>query len=253
MLSYVNVTKKYGEITAVDNVTVEFKSGVVNALLGPNGSGKSTMIKIAIGLIKPDSGSVSVDGVDPSRDPVSARRIIGYSPEEIVLYESLTPAELFSFVGSIYRIPKDIVKERINQLIRLFKLEEHMGKLIGELSHGNRRKVSLVLSLLHEPRVLLLDEPFSGLDPQAGRILKELMRKHARDGRTVVFSTHILEIAEAVAENIVIMSNGRVVGSGSPDELKKRLSASDMESAFLKATGLSEEVREMIRILWGSE
>jgi ABC-2 type transport system ATP-binding protein len=170
-----------------------------------------------------------------------------------VLYESLTPAELFSFVGSIYRIPKDIVKERINQLIRLFKLEEHMGKLIGELSHGNRRKVSLVLSLLHEPRVLLLDEPFSGLDPQAGRILKELMRKHARDGRTVVFLTHILEIAEAVAENIVIMSNGRVVGSGSPDELKKRLSASDMESAFLKATGLSEEVREMIRILWGSE
>ncbi|RZN60644.1 MAG: ABC transporter ATP-binding protein [Thermoproteota archaeon] len=253
MLSYVNVTKKYGEITALDNVTVEFKSGVVNALLGPNGSGKSTMMKIAIGLIKPDSGSVSVDGVDPSRDPVSARRIIGYSPEEIVLYESLTPAELFSFVGSIYRIPKDIVKERINQLIRLFKLEEHMGKLIGELSHGNRRKVSLVLSLLHEPRVLLLDEPFSGLDPQAGRILKELMRKHARDGRTVVFSTHILEIAEAVAENIVIMSNGRVVGSGSPDELKKRLSVSDMESAFLKATGLSEEVREMIRILWGSE
>ncbi len=252
MLSYLDVTKLYGEVKALDGVTVEFRSGVINALLGPNGSGKSTMMKMSVGLVRPDSGQVRVDGVDPSKDPVAARRIVGYSPEEIVLYESLTPAELFSFVGSIHGIPKETLKERVNTLIRLFRLEEYMGKLIGELSHGNRRKVSIALALLHDPRVVILDEPFSGLDPQAGKILKELLRKYANEGRTVLFSTHVLELAEAVADRITILHQGRVVGFGSPKDLKERLAAADLETAFLKATGLSEEVRELLETLWGS-
>jgi len=252
MLSYLDVTKSYGDVRALDGVTVEFRSGVINALLGPNGSGKSTLMKMAIGLVRPDSGQVRVDGIDPSSDPVAARRVVGYAPEEIVLYESLTPAELFSFVGAVHGISEDVLRRRVEALTRLFGLEEHMGKIVGELSHGNRRKVSIALALIHDPRVVVLDEPFSGLDPEAGKILKELLRKYASEGRTVLFSTHILELAEVVAERITILHRGSVVGFGSPEDLKERLAAADLETAFLKATGLSDEVRKLLETLWGS-
>jgi len=251
MLIYQGVSKRFRGNVVLDGVSVEFRPGVVHALLGPNGSGKSTLMKMALGLVRPDSGRVVVGGVDPVRDPVSARRIVGYCPEEVVLYESLTPGELFSFVSSIYGVPNGFLRERIERLVRLFKLGDQVGKLCGELSLGNKRKLSLILALLHEPAVLILDEPFNGLDPESGRILKELLRKLASERGTVVFSTHILEIAEAVADNVVILSRGRVVGAGSPKELKERLSAPDLESVFLRATGLSDEVKEMIRLLWG--
>lgn len=242
--------KRYGEVVAVNGVTASFEPGIVNVLLGPNGSGKSTLMKMAVGLVKPDEGKVTVDGMDPSADPVSIKRIVGYAPEEIMIYESLTPAETFSFLGSVYGIPHEELERRVKLLIRLFKLEEQMSKFGGELSHGNRRKVLLASALLHEPKVLVLDEPFNGLDPEAGRVLKELLKKYVSEGRTVLVSTHILELAEAIADRITIMHAGRVVATGTPEELEKE--AKDLESAFMRATGLSSELQELLKALWGS-
>ena len=138
-------------------------------------------MKMAIGLVKPDEGRVSVNGIDPSTDPISVKRIVGYAPEEIIMYESLTPAETFSFLGSVYKIPHGELEHMVKMLIRLFKLEEQMSKFGGELSHGNKRKVLLASALLNESKVLVLDEPFNGLDPEAGRVLKELLKKYAKE------------------------------------------------------------------------
>ncbi len=251
MLSYRGVRKRYGDVVALDGVTASFEPGVIHAILGPNGSGKSTLMSMAVGVVRPDEGEVRVDGVDPSRDPVAARRLVGYVPEENVLYESLTPAELISFVGSVYEIGSDDLEERTRTLVALLKLEGEMGKLCGELSHGNRRKVSIALALLHDPEVILMDEPFSGLDPEVGRVLREIMRKAAAEGKTVVFSTHVLELAEAVADEITIVHAGRVVARGAPDELKGMRDAEDLESVFLEVTGLAGEVRDLLSMLWG--
>ncbi len=246
MLKYEEVSKRYGDVTALDGVTVDFPPGKIHALLGPNGSGKSTMMKMSIGLVKPDSGKVRVDGIDPISDPVKARMVVGYSPEEIVIYESLTPAEYLSFLGYVYHIPREVMEERASRLIRLFKMEEHMGKLGGELSHGNRRKVLIMSALIHDPRVIILDEPFSGLDPEIARVLKEIMRKYADEGRTVIFSTHILELAEAVADEVTIMHRGRVVAKGPMEELKGK---KDLESYFLEVTGLTSELENLLKAL----
>ncbi len=246
MLRYEGVTKRYGNVQALKGVTVEFQPGRIHALLGPNGSGKSTLMKMAIGLVKPDSGSVRVDGIDPVEDPISARKVVGYAPEEIVIYESLTPAEYLSFLGYVYGIPKEELEPRLRTLIKIFKMEEHMGKLGGELSHGNRRKLLIMSALIHDPRVLILDEPFSGLDPEIARVLKELMRKYAEEGRVVVFSTHILELAEAVADEVTIMHLGEVVAKGPMEELRGK---KDLETYFLEVTGLTSELEELLKAL----
>ncbi|ACB07538.1 ABC transporter ATP-binding protein [Candidatus Korarchaeum cryptofilum] len=245
MLSYRDVSKRYGDVIALKGVTLEFQPGKIHALLGPNGSGKSTLMKIALGLVKPDSGSVRVYDVDPVRDPIGARRLIGYVPEEVLIYESLTPSEWFSFVGSIYGMDRELLRERLDTLIRVFKMEEHMGKLGGELSLGNKRKVMLITALMKEPKVLILDEPFSGLDPEVARVLKEILRRKAEEG-VVIFSTHILELAEAVADDITILRYGEVVARGPISELRGK---KDLESYFMEVTGLSSELQELLKAL----
>lgn len=246
MLRYEGVSKSYGGTVALRGVTVEFQRGKIHALLGPNGSGKSTLMKIAVGLVKPDSGRVTVDGIDPVRDPISARMIVGYVPEEILIYESLTPAEWLSFLGQIYGIRKEALRGRLSSLIRAFKMEEQMGKLGGELSLGNKRKLMIIGALLHEPKVLILDEPFSGLDPEVARVLKEVMMRRAQEGGTVVFSTHVLELAEAIADEVTIIHSGEVVAKGPTRELRGK---SDLESYFMEVTGLSSELQELLKAL----
>ncbi len=253
MLRYVNVTKQFGGIVAVNDVSIHFEPGKIYALLGPNGSGKSTLMKLALGVIKPDFGKIFVGSVDPSTDPISARKIVGYSPEDVILYESLTPAEHISFVGSIYGLNKKELDKRVKMLIKLFKMNEHMNKLVGELSRGNKKKLSLILALLHDPKILILDEPFSGLDPEIGRVLKELMKKHAKESKVVLFSTHILELAEAVADEIAIMHRGKIIEVGSKMELRDKLQAKNLEDVFMEVTGLSTELKDLLTILWGAE
>jgi len=251
MISYVNVTKRFGDTLAVDNVTIVFEPGKIHALLGPNGSGKSTLMKMALGVVTPDEGEVRVCNINPSLNPVEAKKIIGFVPEENIVYESLTPAELLSFIGSIRGLSSLELKERVDTFVKLFRLEEHMGKLCGELSHGNKRKVLIAAALLHDPKVIILDEPFTGLDPGSGKVLKEILKKSVKEGKTIVFSTHILELAEAVAEEVTIMHSGRVVARGNPEELRSELKAADLESVFLEKTGLSAEIKELLKVLWG--
>ena len=251
MIRYLDVSKKYGEVVALDNISLEIQNGKITALLGPNGSGKTTLFKITLGVLRPDSGKIYIDDLDVVENPIEARRIIGYSPEDITLFESLTPLEMFNFISKVYGLGDKQYEKQLQLYIKLFNLNSYMNKLCGELSHGNRRKVSLVSALLHDPKVLLLDEPFTGLDPEAGRILKEILKKNASENKVVMFSTHILEIAEAVADYIIIISNGRVVAEGSPDELRGMMQHRDLESVFLEVTGLSREVEQLIRTLWG--
>ncbi len=252
MLEYRNVVKRYGGVVAVDGISVKFDAGRINALLGPNGSGKSTMMKMALGVVRPDSGEVLVDGMNPISDALKVRRVVGYAPEEIILYESLTLTELFSFLREVYGIPREEAEQRIRFLAKLFKMEENMNKLIGELSHGNKRKILVASALFHNPKVLILDEPFSGLDPEVGRVLKEMMRKYANEGNTVIFSTHVLEIAEAVADEVTIVYKGKLVAKGSTDELRNKVRAADLESIFMKVTGLESDLKELLDTLWGA-
>lgn len=246
MLKYENVVKSYGNVRALKGVSLELGPGKVHALLGPNGSGKSTLIKMAVGLVKPDSGKVRVFDIDPAEDPISARRIVGYMPEEPLIYESLTPAEWLSFLGYVHKIPADVLKERLNTLVKVFKMEDQMGKLGGELSLGNKRKLMLISALINDPKVIILDEPFSGLDPEIARVLKEMMKRKAEEGKIIIFSTHILEIAEAVADEMTIMHYGEVVAKGNISELKGKR---DLESYFMEVTGLSSELQELLKAL----
>ncbi|HDM23415.1 ABC transporter ATP-binding protein [archaeon] len=246
-IEFRGVYKTYDGVIALEDVSLEIPSGKVCALLGPNGSGKSTLMKIALGLVKPDAGTVSVNGLDPFKEPIRVRRIVGYVPEEITLYESLTPAEYLSFVASVYGIEDP--ESRALKLAELFEFTEHMYKLGGELSHGNRRKLMIISALMHDPKVLIFDEPFSGLDPTSGKVLKELLREYASRGRTVLLSTHILELAEAIADRVIVIHKGRVVAEGDVDELKKLTRRKEFEDVFFEVTGLSKDLDEMLKAL----
>ncbi len=250
MIIYTDIVKRYGDITALDHINLEINEGKITALLGPNGSGKTTLFKITMGLLKPDNGEVYVNGLNPIKQPIEVRKITGYSPEEISLFESLTPLETYKFLADIYEIKENDFKTRLQLYIKLFNINEEINKLCGELSHGNRRKISIISALLHDPDILILDEPFTGLDPEAAKILKEIMKKHASKNKIVIFSTHILEIAEAVADHIIIINKGKIVAQGTKEELTTIAKKSDLESIFLELTGLSKELNELIEILW---
>ena len=246
---YDGISKSFGDVLAVSEVNLRIPNGLLYALLGPNGSGKSTLMKLAVGMLKPDSGRILVNGVDATLDPISVRRSIGYMPEEVVTYDSLTPAEYLSFIASLYGMPDEIVQSRSRALVRLLTLDEYMAKPIGELSHGNRQKVVLAASIIHDPSVLILDEAFSGLDPESAKVLKETLLDYVSRGKTVIISTHVLEIAEAISKRVAIMQRGRLIAEGPLDELRSRTGAKDLEQAFLQVTGVSDEVQELLEVL----
>ncbi len=246
-LRYVNVWKYYGGKAVVKGVSLSIKPGEVTVLLGPNGSGKSTLFKMSIGIVKPEKGDVLINGVNPSKDPITARRIVGYVPEDPIIYESLEVTEYLSFILSVYGVNTD--EGRINAVIKALGLEEHVGKLIGELSHGNKRKVLIASVMLRDPPILVLDEAFSGLDAASARALKTWIRGKAWSGSAVLISTHILPIAEAVADKIVIIHEGVIKAEGSPGEIKGLGRGGELEDVYLKLTGYSREVEELVKAL----
>ena len=244
------VTKHYGTVVALDGVSLELRRGEIVGLLGPNGSGKSTLMKLFMGFMRPDHGRVLVLGQDPHENP-SVRARVGYVPEELALYESLTPKEFFDLVARIRRLEPRAYEERLNLLVRSLGLWDRMDDLIGSLSRGNKQKVALVAALLHEPEVLLLDEPMTGLDPAVARITKEILYDMRDRGTAILFSTHILELAEAVCDRIVILHRGRVVAEGTVDEILELAKEKSLEEVFLEVTGKAHEVYEVIRALKG--
>ena len=245
-----SVSKKFGDVWAVRDLSLRIGYGRVYGLLGPNGSGKSTTMKMILGLVKPDSGKILVDGIDVSKDPVEVRKIIGYVPETSRLYDYLTGIEYLDFIGEAYGMSPKERKRRIEEFLEAFELKGRENELISGYSKGMKQKIALIAALIHKPRILILDEPLSGLDPRSARIVKDLIHELAEEGVTTIFSTHILEIADAVCDELAIMYEGRKIAEGKPDELKQMAgeSGSTLEEVFLKLTG-AEDVREIVEAL----
>ena len=241
------VRKSFGGTEVIKGVSFRVGGGEVVALLGPNGSGKSTLFRMTVGVVVPDAGRVEVAGVDPSADPVRARAVVGYVPEEPVLWESISLGEYLSLTASIYGV--DLSPERYRAVLKVLGLEEHAGKLLGELSHGARRKAMIAAVMIRDPKALVLDEVFSGLDVASARAVKGWLREMAGKGVPALFSTHILPIAEVVADRVIVIAGGRVVADGSPDELKEVFRSEGLEEVYLKLTGYSPEVEAIVKAL----
>lgn len=250
-----DVYKSYGPVQALAGLNLRVMPGEIYGLLGPNGAGKSTMIKIITGLTELNSGGVRVLGFDPEESPVEIKSKIGYVPESTVLYESLTPREFFEFVASVRRLDGKTTDDRVSKLSVAFGLEEYYDSPIATLSMGTRQKVTLIASLLHEPPLLILDEPLNGLDAKSSRIFKDILSLHTRrPGSAVLFSTHIMEVAEHLCTRIGIIYKGKIIAEGSLDELRAKSSGAGgaqatLEEVFLRLTHEEEEVAETAKVL----
>ncbi|MDK2869749.1 MAG: type transport system ATP-binding protein [Pyrococcus sp.] len=249
MIEVEGLKKRFGSTEVLHGITFTVNNGEIYGLLGPNGSGKSTTMKILSGIIPPTEGKVIVEGIDVTKNPIEVKKIVGYVPETPALYESLTPAEFFSFIGSIRRIPKDVLQERVERLVNAFGIQEYMNQLIGTLSFGTKQKVSLISSLLHDPRVLILDEAMNGLDPKSARIFRELLLEFKKEGKVIVFSTHVLALAELICDRVGVMYNGNIIAEGSIEELKEMAKEKTLEDVFLKLTQAKEEVVHIVSAL----
>ncbi|WP_461864781.1 ABC transporter ATP-binding protein [Thermococcus sp.] len=249
MIEVENLAKTFGVTRAVNGISFKVHDGEIYGLLGPNGSGKSTTMKILAGILKPTAGRVLVDGIDAGRDPLKVKEIVGYVPETPVLYESLTPVEFFNFIGSIRNIPAEKLEERVNRLVEAFELKGYLHKYIGSLSFGTKQKISLISALLHDPRVLIMDESMNGLDPKSARILRELLLEFKSEGRSIVFSTHVLQLAEMICDRVGVIYNGEIIAEGTVDELKEFAHEESLEDVFLKLTESKDEIYTVIQAL----
>lgn len=233
MIEIRDLTKRYGDFTAVDRLTLAAAAGGIFGFLGPNGAGKTTTIRIIAGLSLPTSGSVRVNGIDVLAEPVRAKAVMGYIPDRPYLYEKLTGRELLHFVADLYRKDWRTCEPRAVELLRWFGLGDWIDARIENLSHGMKQKLVIVSSLVHDPAVLVIDEPMVGLDALAQRQVKQLFRRLAEEGKTIFLTTHTLSVAEAVCDRIAIINRGRIVATGTTAELKKE---SALEDVFLELT-----------------
>jgi ABC-2 type transport system ATP-binding protein len=236
------VVKRYHEILAVDDVNLTIKTGEIFGLLGPNGSGKSTTLKMLLGLVQPDSGAVNVLGIDVQKDPVAVKQLVGYVPESPRLYEFLTGIEYLDFIGDIYSMQTEEKKNRITEYLKALQLEGREGDMITGYSDGMKQKIALISAFLHRPKLLILDEPLSALDPRSARIVKDFLQELKAQGVTTIMSTHVLEIAQAVCDRIGIMYQGKLLALGNMKELRQlsKLPDSGLEEIFLKLTGTGD-------------
>ena len=230
------LTKTYGPLTALRDFSLEVPSGEIVALVGPNGAGKTTALTILVGLLAPTAGEARIAGFDVRRQAVEARRVMAFLPDQPFLYESLTVGEILGFVGGLYRLEPSLLRSRARQLLELFGLADTTHRRVGTLSFGMKSRLVLVTSLLHEPRVLIMDEPFFGLDPQTLRLIKQLLRERARAGMAVILSTHQLPVVEDLAHRIAVLGQGRLLALGTLDELKRSHGGQHLEELFFRLT-----------------
>ena len=237
-----SVVKRYNEILAVDHVDLTINQGEIFGLLGPNGSGKSTTLKMLLGLVRPDTGSVSVLGMDVQKDPVALKRLMGYVPESSRLYEFLTGIEYLDFIADVYGIQNAEKKNRVTEYLKALQLEGREGDMINSYSEGMKQKIALISAFLHKPKLLILDEPLNALDPRSARIVKDFLHELKTQGVTTILSTHVLEIAQALCDRIGIMYHGKLLALGNMKELRQmsKLPDSGLEDIFLKLTGTGD-------------
>jgi ABC-2 type transport system ATP-binding protein len=237
MIDLRDVTKKYGAKTAVNGLSLQVEAGELFAFLGPNGAGKTTTIKLMCGLLFPSAGTIRIAGYDMQQDGDRARQMISYVPDQPYLYEKLTGREFLQFIADMYGLPRDHGRRRIGDMIALFGLGDFVDDLTERYSHGMRQRTVFASALLHQPQVLIVDEPTVGLDPRSVRLLKDLLREEVSRGGTVFLSTHSLDIAEEVADRIGIVENGRLISCGTLESLRIQASHNgSLEDVFLKIT-----------------
>jgi ABC-2 type transport system ATP-binding protein len=236
------LTKRFGAQTAVDAISFEIPAGQIVGLLGPNGAGKSTTLKMLTGMIEPSSGKASVCGYDLRSQPIELKRHVGFVPESGAVFESLTGLEYLEMVAALYGIPPDAARARIRQFISFFDLSFNTltDKLLGAYSKGMRRKVVITSALLHNPEVVFFDEPLDGLDANAAVGFKTLIQTLAREGKTIVYSSHILDVVERVCNRVIIIDKGKLLLDGKPDELVASHDSGTLEKLFTQLTGGSE-------------
>ncbi|UCF61467.1 MAG: ABC transporter ATP-binding protein [Anaerolineaceae bacterium] len=251
MIQTTNLTRHYGSLAAVQDLNLKVEKGELFGFLGPNGAGKTTTIRMLVGLLRPSAGSVSVAGHDVEQEPLSVKRSVGYLAQTPLLYEKLTGREFLRFIGGLYSLNDDVIEARTEQLLALMDLSDRADHLIESYSGGMRHKIGMCGALLHEPPVLLLDEPLTGMDPYGARRIKDLLRDMCRQGNTVFLSTHVLEVAERVCDRVAILDQGRLIAVGTMETLRAQAQSTaetTLEDLFLKLTG-GETTAEMVSML----
>lgn len=250
MIRAIKLTKTFGDLQAVSAVDLHVQPGEIFGFLGPNGAGKTTTIRMLTGLLRPTSGQAMIGGYDIQTHPVEAKSLLGYVPDAPVLYEKLTGREFLDFMADLYRVEPRRKKTRISELLELFDLTERADDLIGSYSRGMKQKIAVAAALIHDPKVLILDEPTVGLDPRGARVLKDVLRALAQRKVTIFMSTHILEIAERMCTRVGIIDRGKIVACGTVPELRilSREASGTLEDIFLKLTG-GVEYAEIVRFL----
>jgi ABC-2 type transport system ATP-binding protein len=245
------LTKQFGSVQALNGLNFRVMPGEIYGLLGPNGAGKTTTIKVITGLVDPTSGWVTVGGFDPVKNPIEVKSRIGYVAENPILYESLSSRDFLEFVASIRKIDQNTVNRIITQLADAFDMAKYFDAPIATLSMGMKQKVALIASIIHQPPILLLDEPLNGLDAKSSRIIKDLLSLHTQKGGAVLFSTHIMEVAEHICTRIGIIYQGKVIAEGTLDQLKSKTGnkSETLEEVFLKLTNEEREVADKTRLL----
>ena len=234
MITFENVTKTYGSKRAVDNLSMTIEDGRIFSFLGPNGAGKTTTIKLMTGIVAPDTGVIKLDGIDIAKDPIEAKRRFGFVPDTFDMYERLTGREYLRFMGDIYCVAQAERKVHIEKYLQLFSLEDAYDQQIRGYSHGMKQKLAIIGALMHDPSIWILDEPMVGLDPQSVFLLKEEMRAHADKGHTVFFSTHVLDVAERLCDEIGIIKQGQLIAKGTLEQLRGEGGDGTLEELFLE-------------------
>ena len=231
MLRIEHLTKIYGEKKAVDDLSLHILPGEIFGFIGHNGAGKSTTIKSAVGILKFDEGMISICGKNIKDDPVACKKDLAYIPDNPDLYEFMSGIKYLNFIADIFAIPAGVRQEKIRKYADLFELTQDLGQPVSAYSHGMKQKLAVISAWLHDPKLIVMDEPFVGLDPKASHLLKEMMREHCNKGGAIFFSTHVLEVAEKLCDKVAIIKQGKLVKEGTMEEVK---GDDSLEEVFLE-------------------
>jgi len=249
MIEIIDFTRRFGSYTAVDRMNLNIEAGCVFGLLGPNGAGKTTTVKSIVGAIKPSSGKILINKKDVNLFPVEVKSIIGFVPENPVVFKSLTGLEYLYLVGKLYHIENATLEKKINDILGRFDLTERAGEQIIAYSKGMVQKLVIASAFLHNPSILILDEPLTGLDAKSVAILKQVITSFASRGKTVVFCSHILEIVEKLCDRMAILHNGRILSTGTSWDIIEQTKCKTLEEAFIKLTGETDITKEAADIV----
>lgn len=244
-----NITKKFGDFTAVDDLSLQVKKGEIFGFLGPNGAGKSTTIRMLCTLSNPSSGTAKIAGYDVMKDPAKVRMKIGLVAEKMIMYDALTSAENLRFFGKLYRIPKQKLEDRIDELLELVDMQKWKHTQISKFSTGMKQRINVIRALLPEPEILFMDEPTLGLDPQTTYSIRDITREINNSGVTVILTTHAMAEAEALSDRVAIIDHGKIAALDTPENLKNRITKSDLSIFGAKITNLTPELIEKINSL----